>query len=91
MFSLLAPSFDVVIVSFVFLFKPVNLTIVCVKQNSMGAREEGGGRGEGQSFIASVDGCDIESGENVIADYDTTCLPGSQSAECHVGTFDMFK
>ena len=35
-----------------------------------------------QQFTVSVYGCNVESRENVIVDYDTTCLPGSGSAKC---------
>ena len=35
-------------------------------------------------------GCDVESGKTVIADYDTTCLPGSESAEFHFGILERF-
>ena len=35
----------------------------------------------GQRFsIVSTYGCDEESGKNVVADCDTTCLPGLESA-----------
>ena len=33
-------------------------------------------------------GCDVESVENVIVDNVTTCLLGSESAECHFGTLE---
>ena len=44
----------------------------------------------GASDLLSVHECDVESGENIVVDSDTTCLPGSQSAQCHFDTPESF-